>query len=400
MPSIFTWLDSSEADRRRAMDAIDLLRQKETVDELGLGSVRDTIADFLSPGTSTVQRRARYFFFVPWIYLKTERTATSAENFASRARQAEVALIDVLARSVDSNGTIGIEARGSLKRLPSMIYWSGLGRLGFRIFPGSQDQYHRVSARRNRSTLESLDNPGDLAVDAETSARWHLRLPPPPESFPTEASFALRRSEAVFFLEQLRLHAGDSLLLYLVEAEETVEDLQFPWQHPRLGDMGPRLRRWLKHGQMFSELMVGASLLYNLMLAEKLPNESWAEGYRSSLNDWAARTAERESIYVAWDRDEFWRELRLLNPRIPQGVHRFSEQWIQRTLSAPTGMPTDREAHGLVAAREYQLKGRRARLGNPEQLQLWGGASGAFQLDYRWGITTTVVNDIVRGLAS
>lgn len=55
-------------------------------------------------------------------------------------------LIDVLAASDDTRGVIGIEARASLKRLPSNIYWHGLRVLGIRLFPGSPDQYHRSVA--------------------------------------------------------------------------------------------------------------------------------------------------------------------------------------------------------------------------------------------------------------
>jgi hypothetical protein len=400
MVSTFSWLDTSEADRRRAMDVIDLLRQKETVDELGIGSVRDTIADFLSPGTSTVQRRARYFFFIPWIYQKIERSPAAANNVAGRARQAEIALIDVLAASADPAGTIGIEARGSLKRLPSMVYWSGLGRLGFRVFPGSQDQYHRILGRRTRAASVSIDDVGDLAPGATATANWHPRLPEPPVRFPDEADFALRKPEAGFFRDQLRIHASDSLLLFLVEAGKPVESLEFPWQHPSIAEMSERLRRWLHHGQMFSELMVGAAYLYNLMLSEQLPNPEWVEAYQKALNEWATSTDERRSIYVAWNRDEFWRELVKLNPRLPPGVRQFAEQWIQRVLSVQAKFPQDPDARALIAERERRLKGRRARLANREQLLLWGGASGAFQLDYRWGITTTVVNDIVRGLTA
>jgi hypothetical protein len=67
MSSTLTWLDYSDRDRRRALDVVDLLRESSTVDELGLGLVRDAFADLLFPGTSTIQTRARYFLFVPWI---------------------------------------------------------------------------------------------------------------------------------------------------------------------------------------------------------------------------------------------------------------------------------------------------------------------------------------------
>jgi hypothetical protein len=49
MMSAFVWLDSSERDRRKMLDVVDLFREHDTRDELGVGSVRDAFADiFLS----------------------------------------------------------------------------------------------------------------------------------------------------------------------------------------------------------------------------------------------------------------------------------------------------------------------------------------------------------------
>ncbi|MBX3438179.1 MAG: hypothetical protein KF861_11860 [Planctomycetaceae bacterium] len=64
MASTFTWLDYSEHERRKMLDVIGLFGKKTTRDELGLGSLRDTFADLLFPGTSTIQTAARYVLFV------------------------------------------------------------------------------------------------------------------------------------------------------------------------------------------------------------------------------------------------------------------------------------------------------------------------------------------------
>ncbi len=72
--SSFGWLDYSEHERRRTLDVVELFREKDTRDELGIGSVRDAFADLLFPGTSTIQTRARYFLFISWIYIKLEST--------------------------------------------------------------------------------------------------------------------------------------------------------------------------------------------------------------------------------------------------------------------------------------------------------------------------------------
>ena len=40
MPTTLSWLDSSSASRRKAMEVIKLFEDKGTVDEIGIGSVR------------------------------------------------------------------------------------------------------------------------------------------------------------------------------------------------------------------------------------------------------------------------------------------------------------------------------------------------------------------------
>src|SRR6266545_762157 len=50
MTSSFTWLDHSEIDRRRMLDVIDAFQEPETRDELGLGTIRDALADLLFAG--------------------------------------------------------------------------------------------------------------------------------------------------------------------------------------------------------------------------------------------------------------------------------------------------------------------------------------------------------------
>lgn len=64
MAPTFAWLDHSESDRRKALDVVDLFRVQDTRDELGIGTVRDALADALFPGISTIQTRDRYLLFI------------------------------------------------------------------------------------------------------------------------------------------------------------------------------------------------------------------------------------------------------------------------------------------------------------------------------------------------
>ena len=93
MASTFAWLDHSESDRRKALDVVDLFREQDTRDELGIGTVRDALADSLFPGISTIQTRAKYLLFIPWIYQALEAGRTKSSDVARLARRHEIDLI-------------------------------------------------------------------------------------------------------------------------------------------------------------------------------------------------------------------------------------------------------------------------------------------------------------------
>ncbi|PLY13886.1 MAG: hypothetical protein C0631_12735 [Sedimenticola sp.] len=82
MASTFAWLDHSESDRRKALDVVDLFGEQGTRDELGIGTVRDALADSLFPGISTIQTRAKYLLIIPWIYQALEAGRTKSSDVA------------------------------------------------------------------------------------------------------------------------------------------------------------------------------------------------------------------------------------------------------------------------------------------------------------------------------
>jgi hypothetical protein len=67
MAASLTWIDHDAKARERSLRILSLFKTT-TRDELGLGAIRDSFADQLFPGTSTIQTRLRYMLFVPWIY--------------------------------------------------------------------------------------------------------------------------------------------------------------------------------------------------------------------------------------------------------------------------------------------------------------------------------------------
>src|SRR4051812_33199863 len=179
MVSSFTWLDYSEHERRLAMEVIDLFGEDETRDELGLGTIRDAFADLLFPGTSTIQTRARYFLFVPWVYKELERKRTAGRMLTERTRQLQGRLRDALIAGGEENGVIGFRAGLNVQRLPSSVYWFGLRTWGVLRFEGTEDDYRRnldsFYARIDGATVPDAGESTDPA-----SRNWDAHLPGPP----------------------------------------------------------------------------------------------------------------------------------------------------------------------------------------------------------------------------
>jgi len=399
--STFTWLDYSERERRQFDEIIKGFSDKETRDELGLGSVRDAFANMLFPGVSTIQTRARYFLFVPWVYREVERRRERPAAVYTRKR--EVTLINQLARSGDTQGVIGIDARETLKRLPSSIYWQGLGEWGIRLFPGSQDEYHRFldgGTSENRGIAVTDD--GDV-LEGDVWRRWHPGIPDAPNGFPSGASFNMTYAEALFLRERIVGRRPGTLLAFLVDHGRPSDPVDFPWEHPQFGEMSGQICELLRHARYFSESMYGASLLYNLLLAQKRGNAAWIDLYLEEIGAWAERIDEQRDELVRWHADltHFWNTVVSVGGVVAAGARRFVEAWLVCALAPGNASRVAAldEARQLIHERECTLKGSLARLENQRSLELWTGAAGVYRHNYRWPAAQRVVRDILAGLS-
>lgn len=391
MTSFLRWVDFSADDRERMRRAIALFEDKETRDELGLGTIRDVFADSMFPGTSTIQTRLRYFLFLPWIYQELERRGVPADKVGARARKEEVALIERLLDSDDTRGVLGKRARGALKRLPSSVYWAGLLRWDVVRYKGSREQYHRAFDQL-RAIRRGRDVPEDEGVEAESLHTWHPRVPAPPPDWPDEASFELTPDEAAFLTGRLAEACGTSLLAWSAMHGGATET-PFVWLHPDREKMPDELRREVDLARRFSAVMHGASILYNVLLAELAQQDDKRDAYDELMHEWA--TSSESPTLRTFDLDELWAYVDLKNGRVPMPSRRFVERWV--TLVAehgPEGISELGDARTLVERRERALKGPRSRFASKRGLEQWSGGSGIGRLAFRWPGAQQLLNDL------
>lgn len=381
MASHLSWVDFSESDRRTMLSIISMFSGKDTVDELGIGSVRDAFANRFFPGTSTIHTRAKYMLFVPWTYQLVERTRLSRDKAREEVTRIEVRTIDALLESSDTSGLIGKEAKDRLQRFPSSVYWGGLYSWGIRRCPGSQSYYfERIYPRR---------------LQRDSSPNWDPYLPSIPDEFPDEASFQLTHEEAMYLMDRIRISHPDSLMTVLLDCGRPTYT-GFLWQQPVVEQLEADLGADVEHARDFSETMWGATVLYNLMLAQLRDGDS--PEYRDDLRQWALAIRDRWDVLAGWASSPaaFWGSTALRSARIPPRTRMFIENWFRLVYSGnPEGMAENERARELIKKRELMLKGSRARLSNERALNQWTGRSGYFQLNYRWLIAFRLLSDIL-----
>ncbi len=404
MVSEITWIDHDSKARERTLRILSLFQEKDTRDELGLGSIRDSFADQLFPGTSTIQTRLRYMLFVPWIYRLLEEKELPADTFAIQADRLERDLVKPLMDSHDQAGVFGKTAGKKLKRLPSSVYWAGLGVWGIRLTPFSQDEYHRriQESHHHRNVLKVAEKTAksrgdDIDVEHRAATlNWHPKLPAPPDNFPTKVDFVLSHEEAQFIQDCIQTSCPDSLLAFL-SLHCKPADTPTPWNHPDYGIFSDKHKELLTYARLFSNVMHGAALSYNIQLARLRKNEDLVKKHHSRFDIWR-ETLPLEEIR-SWSLKRLWELTVGHGHTISVQTKFFVQKWIAYTLELPgRDLLSDTDALDLIKKREMALKGIRSRFRNQRALEQWGGFSGTGKLVYRWPNVKMLLNDLFQSI--
>lgn len=407
MASFIGWLDHSEEDQRRVREMLQLFSDKGTVDDLGIGTVRDAISNALFPGTSIIQTRARYFLFLPWIFRRAERR--HPHQLVAKASDMERTLIGALKEGGDHAGLIGVDAGRNVRTLPSAIFWSALIRYGIFLAPSLTIRQYGRRAARGLAAADPEDEIGDRAP-----AFWQREIPDAPPGFFnfTGANFELTREEAEWLSERVissdRSVGRESLLTALIKDLRRggpLSTAEAVWYAALPTDATEASTHLVHHAERFSCAAHGAALLYNLELAEarrKAGREETGatseDNYRTRLDEWRA-DAHRVGV-AAWAAriDDFWDCLLDHGARIPSQTRCFIDDWARLLATDASVIASSVAARALVQRRELEHKRGQARLANRKRLDEWAGEAGTVPLTFRWSQVQRMLTDLRDGL--
>ncbi len=163
-----------------------------------------------------------------------------------------------------------------------------------------------------------------------------------------------------------------------------------------MAGFSPKHIELLDHARMFSSVMHGAALIYNIALAEERGWLDKQEEHEATLDAWLTEIDMAE--VRNWSLSHLWGLTMDHGHTITPPTQRFVEQWVAAVIARGEGIGEDDSARKLVRRREISVKNGRSRFTNRRALDQWGGSSGLGRMTYRWPNASTFLEDLYDGL--
>jgi len=410
--SAIGWVDYSSAERERVSQVLSMLKEKGTLDELGIGQIRDAFADALFPGFSTIQTRAKYFVTLGYIFQDyrnldvKSRANTDLPTFISE-KEDELAAALVKNHSDDvPHGIIGKESlETGVARKPSSVYWNGLRQLGV--------VRKRLSFKEFSNLYQNIVNQGkhkhhDEDDDDKSSVASLLTQPPTyQKDWLKHVRIELSAEEAEYIKDKLRMSSDISdsvpaqiikhdLLTQVVDLESELVDnnwrIQSLFQFLKTTSVSSKCKATLACALDFSLAMEGAHIRYNCLIAVHANNDDLLTECEHDFEKWLLEVKQQPELFHS-SSPSLWFESAFINgKRIKPKTQLFVEKWVglmRNNVPVP-------ELDVCVGKRAKANKDARCMLNKGlSESQHWVGMR---KLEYRWPTAALILADIKDGL--
>lgn len=402
------WIDFSKKDRDRVNTILELLKPEGQVDELGIGTMRDALADTLFPSISTIQTRAKYFFIIPYIlydFLRLPPSDRRKKSPISYLQEQEYEIMYDLADAYnrqEGHGVIGVTKSRELKekvaRRPSEIYWNGLNTLKCLDSKGlSANAFLNRANKINAETLVHAiaeEGHGDDS-DAGFENYFNVKVPVSLD-WRTGINLELNETEATFLKDAI-IDLKGSVLAAVLENDTlydffTASNSFVDFAKASINHIGsPQLIKNMELAHDFAILMEGAHIAYNQELQKQFLATDCFDG---DWEKWYYNLADNMFDLKGFDPEDIFYYAPTTRPQTKD----FVTEWLN--LVKAEQLDNDKKQK-LIRTQELQAKRKKARLQYHQKDDVKQGKRiGLRLLDYRFERSKTILQDIKMGLVN
>lgn len=412
------WIDFSPDDRNKVRNVLAMLSEPGTLDELGVGQVRDAFSDLLFPGISTIQTRAKYFITVPRILRDYQAlTPSKKRNYQSLKKyliyhENEVAKILVAVHDDSEDGIIGRTriTSGGVDRRPSEVYWNGLRTFGLIKTQLSLAEFSRKldDYDHHNDMLDSDHADGNDDADALKN-RNLIDLPDNNHQWmdKNQLRIQLNYKEAEFLKGKLIETSGIELsvptqlfkchLVHKALAENTNKALQAIDVLTELmlshDDVNAICKQRIQTANQFSLAMEGPHIRYNIILAKNNGFDDSVDKYEEAYAAWFEK-ANAKNLFKQGS-DDKWLGIAAGGIDQKRVFKNITKDFIKKWCEALRQNTDHSQLDEIVAKQAERNKGGRSLLKRKLSENKWMGIR---RLDFRWGSARTIIKDIQEGL--
>ena len=401
------YITFNSEERQRVMKVLQIVRDQNAIDELGLGRIRDAFANEMFPGMSTLQRRAKYFAVLPSLYHEaTKMNYRNPQEVRKQIIHWEIRLTEMLINGcgiydekmtgITGSSTLEAAKRDETKYVkydPTYIYQNGMRLYGMIRGNVSLEKLIFDQSELRKKYPERYTNL-DTSSDAEEQFGIKQVFVTCGEAYDFENGaklpIQLTYKEAVFLKNHIETshNSKDSLLAYLLKNEIEVEPYFADFEKTKsiMDNLPEHFQRQYKLALHFSNWAKYMHLRYRYLFALGNGNiedkNSW-EGQMKNLLDDHNEILDKQWMYEVLQ----YVDNLILEPTIKQFCMEAAILLSENK---------QKELDELIKNREKRIKGNRHKIDNPKYINYSMGIPST--MSFRWNeIVYQVITDIRNG---
>lgn len=401
------YITFNSEERQRVMKVLQMVRDQNAIDELGLGRIRDAFANEMFPGMSTLQRRAKYFAVLPSLYHEaTKMNYRNPQEVRKQIIHWEIRLTEMLINGcgisdekmtgITGSSTLEAAKRDETKYVkydPTYIYQNGMRLYGMIRGNVSLEKLIFDQSVLRKKYPERYTNL-DTSSDAEEQFGIKQVFVTSGEAYDFENGdklpIQLTYKEAAFLKNHIETshNSKDSLLAYLLKNEIDVKPYFADFEKTKsiMDNLPEHFQRQYKLALHFSNWAKYMHLRYRYLFALGNGNiedkNSWEGQMKNLLDD------HNEILDEQWMHEVLqYVDNLVLEPTVKQFCMEAAILLYENK---------QKELDELIKKREKRIKGKRHKIDNPKYINYSMGNPST--MSFRWNeIVYQVITDIRNG---